>query len=82
MDQGAISITTVLDPERQKRAKQYALINRRLMVVDMLITGVYMLAWLVFGWSQALKSWLLQFTNNDWLLVLLYIIVIGESFCD
>jgi STE24 endopeptidase len=77
MDQGAISITTVLDPERQKRAKQYSLINRRLMVVDMSISGVYMLAWLVFGWSQALKSWLLQFTNNDWLLVLLYILVIG-----
>ena len=77
MDQGAISITTELDPEKQKRAKQYARINRRLMVLDLAISGIYMLAWLFFGWSQALKPWLLQFTTNDWLLVFLYILVIG-----
>jgi STE24 endopeptidase len=77
MDQGAINVTTELDPEKQKRAKQYARINRRLMVLDLAISGIYMIAWLVFGWSQALVSRLLQFTSNDWLLVFLYILVIG-----
>jgi STE24 endopeptidase len=77
MDQGAIKITTELDPERQQKAKHYALINRRLMVVDLVISGIYMLAWLVFGWTQALYSYLLQFTSNDFLLVFLYIAVIG-----
>ncbi len=77
MDGGEISLTTELDPEKQKRAKEYARINRRLMVLDLAISGIYMVAWLVFGWSQALKTWLLQYTNNDWLLVFLYILVIG-----
>jgi STE24 endopeptidase len=72
-----MNIITELDPEKQKRAKQYARINRRLMVIDLVISGVYLLAWLVFGWSQALKSWLMQYTNNEWLLVFLYIAVIG-----
>jgi STE24 endopeptidase len=77
MEQGAINAITELDPEKQVRAKQYARINRRLMVLDLAVSGIYMLAWLVFGWSQALKSWLVQFTSNDWLLVFLYISVIG-----
>jgi STE24 endopeptidase len=77
MDQGAINVSTELDSERQIQAKQYARINRRLMVLDLIISGVYMLAWLVFGWSEALKIWLLRFTTNDWLLLLLYVVVIG-----
>jgi STE24 endopeptidase len=77
MDQGSINITTELDPERQKRAKLYARINRRSMVVDLFVSGVYMLAWLVFGWSTALKDWLIQFTTNEWLLVFLFSIVFG-----
>ena len=77
MDHGAINISTELDTEKQKKAKQYARINRRLMLLDLIITGIYMFAWLLFGWSQALKQWLLTFTSNDWLLLFLYILVIG-----
>ena len=77
MEDGVINAKTQLDPERQVRAKQYSRINRRLMVVDLLISGLYILAWLFFGWSEALKAWLLGFTTNDWLLVLLYVVVIG-----
>jgi STE24 endopeptidase len=77
MDEGTIDKSVELDPERQKRAKQYARINRRLMVLDLLISGLYMLAWLLFGWSVALKDWLLQYTTNDWLLVLLFVIIVG-----
>jgi Zn-dependent protease with chaperone function len=77
MDQGSINISTELDPERQKRAKQYARINRRLMLVDLFVSGVYMLVWLVFGWSIGLKDWLIQFTTNEWMLVFLFSVVFG-----
>lgn len=77
MEQGTINTTVKLDPERQTRAKQYSRINRRLMLVDLMISGVYMLAWLGLGWSTALKGWLIQFTSNDWLLLILYLVVIG-----
>jgi STE24 endopeptidase len=66
-----------LDPERQKKARQYSRINRRLMLVDLGISAVYLLAWLVFGWSQALKLWLASFTSNVWLLLAMYMLVIG-----
>jgi STE24 endopeptidase len=77
MEQGTINKLTELDPERQKRAKEYARINRRLMLVDFCIGGLYILAWLIFGWSTALKEWLIHYTTNEWLLVLLYVVIFG-----
>jgi STE24 endopeptidase len=68
---------TTLDPEKQKQAKEYARIRRRLWLVDTVFSGLYMLAWLLFGWSIALRNWLTTITTNDWLLVALYIIVFG-----
>jgi hypothetical protein len=47
------------------------------MVVDLAISGLYALAWLVLGWSAALKSTLLNFTANPWLLVLGFGAVFG-----
>ena len=70
-------ITTALDPERQKRAKEYARINRRLMLVDMAFGGLYALLWLFLGWSEALKQALLGWTTNAWLLVIAYAAVFG-----
>ncbi len=64
-----MSEPNTLDPERQKKAKQYARLHRRLMVVDLVLGGLYLLAWLFLGWSQALKDYLVGFTTNDWLLV-------------
>ena len=58
-----------LDPERQSEAREYARIRRRLLVVDLLIGGVYVVAWLYFGWSIALRDILLNWTNNPWILV-------------
>lgn len=66
-----------LDPERQEQAKRYARLSRRLMLVDLVIGTLYMLAWLVFGWSTALKNYLLNYTNNDWLLVAGFALVFG-----
>ena len=38
---------TTLDPERQKQAKQYARIRRRLWLVDTIFSAVYALLWLI-----------------------------------
>ncbi len=51
---------TTLDPEKQKLAKEYARIRRRLWLVDNLFSAVYILAWLFFGWSISLREWLHQ----------------------
>jgi STE24 endopeptidase len=67
----------VLDAERQKQARQYARISRRLFVLDLGLGGLYVIAWLVFGWSASLRNFLLGWTSNDWLLVLGYAIVFG-----
>ncbi len=76
---------TTLDPERQQQAKQYARITRRLWLVDTAFSGLYVLAWLFFGWSVALRerlsmliteSWSLT-VGADWLLVALYIAIFG-----
>ncbi len=76
---------TSLDPEKQKQAKQYARINRRLWLVDNLFGVLYILAWLFFGWSISLREWLHQLitdnwsltTGSDWLLVALFVAVFG-----
>ena len=77
MEEENVKIATELDLERQKRAKLYARINRRLMVVDLAISGVYIAAWLVFGWSEALKEWLNRSISNEWLLILAYVAIFG-----
>jgi STE24 endopeptidase len=60
---------TTLDPERQKKAKEYARIRRRLWLVDSSITAIYTLTWLFLGWSVLLRDWLSGFTTNPWILV-------------
>ncbi len=69
-----------LDPEKQKQAKQYSRIRRRLWLVDTVFSAVYALAWLFFGWSIALREWLSTITTNDWLLIALYIAIFGGVF--
>ncbi|MBE0672903.1 MAG: M48 family metallopeptidase [Anaerolineales bacterium] len=68
---------TTLDPEKQKQAKEYARIRRRLWLVDTLFSAAYVLAWLFFGWRVALREWLTTFTANEWLLVALYVAIFG-----
>ena len=66
-----------LDQERQKQAKIYARIERRLMVAELVLGGFYALAWLVFGWSAGFKLTLVQLVTNEWLLVAAYVAVFG-----
>lgn len=68
---------TTLDLERQKQAKEYARIRRRLWIVDTTFSAVYALAWLFLGWSISLREWLTTITTNEWFLIPLYIAVFG-----
>ncbi len=69
--------TVLLDHDRQKEAKRYARLQRRWSLVDMGIGVAYVLAWLVFGWSAALRAALSQVTANPFLLVALYALIFG-----
>jgi len=69
--------TPILDPEKQRQAKQYARISRRMWLVDTLLSTLYLLAWLFFGWAKSLAGWLEKLTTNDWMLVLGFIIIFG-----
>ena len=70
-------MTSELDPERQKQAKEYARIRRRLWLVDTLLSAVYAFVWLFSGWSISLRVWLNQFTQNEWILVPLFVAIFG-----
>jgi len=68
---------TVLDPERQKKAKIYARIQRRLFIISLVIGAVYAIVWLVFGWAKQLRDVLFQWTVHQWLLVAGFVILFG-----
>jgi len=68
---------TTLDPEKQKQAKEYSRIRRRLWLVDTVASAVYAFLWLLLGWSTSLRDWLGIFTNNQWLLVALFVAIFG-----
>src|SRR5512139_459706 len=66
-----------LDPEKQKQAKQYARIRRRLWLVETALGALYAILWLALGWSVALRNWLDSYTDNQWIIVAVYIIIFG-----
>jgi len=68
---------TILDPEKQKQAKEYARIRRRLWLVDTIFSTLYFLAWILLGWAISLRTALSKITSNEWLLVPLFVIVFG-----
>ena len=58
-----------LDPERQKKAREYARLGRKLFFVDLALGGVYVIAWLIFGWSIAVRNAVAAISTADWFLV-------------
>ena len=75
---------TTLDPEKQKQAKEYARIRRRLWVVDTVVDLVYVSLWLGLGWTILLRDgltvliarWSLS-TYSAWILPPLFVLVFG-----
>ena len=69
-----------LDPQRQEKAREYARIRRRFMLLDLLIGFVLLLLWLLLGWSTSLRDWIFSWTNNPWLAVAAFGVVFGGVF--
>jgi STE24 endopeptidase len=79
-EQLTVTDETSLDPERQKKAKEYAGINRRLMLVDLGLGAAYALIWLLSGASFWLRDQILGLTQNPYLVVALYAAVFGAVY--
>jgi STE24 endopeptidase len=69
-----------IDVEKQEQARKYASLQRRMMLVDLLLGACYLIAWLVLGWSAELKNALTDWTSNEWLLVAAYAIIFGGGY--
>jgi STE24 endopeptidase len=67
----------ILNPEKQKQAKEYSRISRRLWLVETVFGLIYTIAWLAFGWAVGLRAWLTGLTTNDWLLVPFFVAIFG-----
>lgn len=70
----------VLDEERQQKAKEYARVSRRLLLVDLLLGGAYMVLWLAVGWNTALREWVDAITRSPALAVLIYALIFGAPY--
>src|SRR5688572_10845528 len=71
---------TVLDPEKQKQAKTYARIRRRLWLVDTIFDALYAGSWIYFGWALSLREWLTNtwpLFTNPWFLVPAFVFIFG-----
>ncbi len=65
------------NPQRQEKARHYARLNRRLMLVNLALSGGYALAWLLFGWSKQLSTAVQALTPYPWLQVFFFLLVFG-----
>lgn len=70
----------LLDTDRQKQARRYARLRRRMSLLDMLIGALYVIAWLVFGWTYAVKALILSITANPFLVVTAYAAIFGGMY--
>jgi STE24 endopeptidase len=64
----------VLDPERQRKAKEYARIRHRLLVADLAIAAVYVLVLLLSGLSAWFKFQLLLVSSQPMVVIALYFV--------
>lgn len=69
-----------LDPERQQQAREYARIQRRFMVLDLILGAIFTLAWLLAGWSVQLRNWIMSWTGSPWIAVLAFGGIFGGVF--
>ncbi|HEC23403.1 MAG TPA: M48 family peptidase [Chloroflexi bacterium] len=74
------SATVTLDAERQQKAKEYARIQRRLMLVDLAVGGLYLAVWLISGWYLSLRDWIGTVTQAPALALLLYGILFAAPY--
>lgn len=70
-----------LDPHRQERAREYARLRRRLMVVDLAVSAGLVVAFLLSGLSVTLKTWLQAVgVRDELLLVAVYVALVYTGY--
>ena len=74
------ALTAELDPERQRAAKEYAGIKRRLFFVDLALAILLVLALLFLGWSAGVRDWAESMSDSPWLVVALYSVALGVGY--
>jgi STE24 endopeptidase len=67
----------VLNLDRQHKAKEYARISRRLLVVDLVIGAIYVLAWILTGLSPWWRDQIQRVVETTWLSVPLFALGFG-----
>ncbi|MGC8960465.1 MAG: M48 family metallopeptidase [Chloroflexia bacterium] len=72
--------TIAVDAGRQKQAKEYARLRRRLWLAGMLLGALYALVWLVSGASRALAAGLTGLLPDSWLVVAAFGLVLGGAY--
>lgn len=66
-----------LDPEKQRKAKEYACIKRRIWLVDQTLSLIYAVLWLVTGWAVGLRAGLDALNGGPWLTTALFAAIFG-----
>lgn len=69
-----------LDRERQEKAREYAAVRRRFMLLDLALGAGLLLLWLFTGWSTALRDWILTWTTSKWAAVAAFGGIFGGFF--
>lgn len=76
----AHAATTPFDPERQRKAREYAGIQRRLFFVELGLGAAALVLLLVMGGSAGLRDWAESISREPWAVVGLYGAVLGGLF--
>ncbi len=66
-----------IDAEKQRTAREYAGIRRKLMLVSLIFGAVYLFAWIGFGWDKALRAWLETRVPGQGLIIAIFALVFG-----
>lgn len=66
-----------LDPERQRLAREYAGIRRRLFFLELGATALGVVLLIAMGWSTLLRDWAEGTSANPWVVVALYGVALG-----
>jgi STE24 endopeptidase len=69
-----------LDTARQRLAKEYARIQRRLYFVEFGLAALVLVVLLLSGWSAALRDWAESIVREPWLVCVPYGIALGAIF--
>lgn len=75
MDNRSVEIT--LDEERQATAREYARVSRRLLLLELVIGGTYLVLWLAAGWYLDLRQWIESLVGAPAVVVALFLIGFG-----